>query len=57
MYTGTLIDELMATVEQAEQGGRPNRAGDERFAQERELRRYYELQVPTTHNEIFAGAA
>jgi hypothetical protein len=53
MYTGTLINELMATVERAEQG-----AQQKRIVDERELRRLYALQAPMTYNEqIFVGAA
>ena len=53
MYTGTLIKDLMATVEQAERG-----ALRRRLADEMELRRMFELQAPQTHNEpAYAGAA
>ena len=41
MYTGTLIKDLMATVERAERGG-----AQKRFVDELELRRMFELQVP-----------
>jgi hypothetical protein len=39
MYTGTLIKDLMATVERAERG-----AQRRRIAEEMELRRMFELQ-------------
>jgi len=53
MYTGMLINELMATVERAEHSSEQKRITDER-----ELRRLYELQIPMTRNqEIFVGAA
>jgi len=53
MYTGTLIKELMATVERAEQG-----LLQKRLVEEMELRRMFELQVPQMRSEtIYAGAA
>ena len=53
MYTGTLIEDLMAMVERVERGGSRNDIADEM-----ELRRMFELQVPQMHSEqIFAGAA
>ena len=53
MYTGTLIKDLVATVERAEQGARQKRIADEM-----ELRRMFELQVPQMQREpVFAGAA
>jgi len=53
MYTGTLIRDLVATVERAERG-----AQQKRIVDEMELRRMFELQVPETHSEpVFAGAA
>jgi hypothetical protein len=53
MYTGTLIRDLMATVERAERG-----VLRKRIAEETELRRMFELQVPETQGEpVFAGAA
>jgi hypothetical protein len=53
MYTGTLINDLMATVERAERGTLQRQIGDER-----ELQRLFELQVPQVENEpVFAGAA
>jgi hypothetical protein len=53
MYTGTLIKDLMATVERAEQG-----VLQRRFAEEMELRRMYELQAPQMDTEpAYAGAA
>jgi hypothetical protein len=53
MYKGTLIKDLMATVELAEQGAQQKRTVDEM-----ELRRMFELQVPQMQSEpVFAGAA
>jgi hypothetical protein len=53
MYTGTLIQELMATVERAERG-----AQQKRIADELELRRMFELQISEVQTErFFAGAA
>jgi hypothetical protein len=55
MYTGTLIKDLMAAVERAEQSARQNRLGEEM-----ELRRMFDLQIPRTQAErqpVFAGAA
>jgi hypothetical protein len=53
MYTGTLIEDLMATVERAEWS-----AQQKRIVDERELRRIFELQAPQMHREpVLAGAA
>jgi hypothetical protein len=53
MYTGTLIRDLMATVECAEQ-----RAEQKRVADERELERLFQLQIPAMQIErMLAGAA
>jgi hypothetical protein len=53
MYTGTLIKDLMATVERAERG-----AFQKRVVDEMELRRMFELQVPEMRSEpVYAGAA
>ncbi len=53
MYTGTLIKDLMATVERAEQS-----ALQKRLAEETELQRIFELRAPQNQSErIFAGAA
>jgi hypothetical protein len=53
MYTGTLIKDLVATVERAERGMLHKRIVDEI-----ELQRMYELQVPQMHSEtLYAGAA
>ena len=53
MYTGTLIKDLMATVERAERG-----AQQKRLADEMELRRMFDLQVPQMQSEtLYAGAA
>ena len=57
MYTGTLIQDLMATVERAEREVRRRQASEIT-----ELERLYELQVPLVvtaieGNEAFAGAA
>jgi hypothetical protein len=53
MYTGTLITDLVATVERAERG-----LLRKRIADEMELRRMFELQVPQVHSQtVYAGAA
>jgi hypothetical protein len=53
MYTGTLIRDLMATVERAEIG-----LQQKRIAEEMELQRLYEMQSPSMHSEqVLAGAA
>jgi hypothetical protein len=53
MYTGMLIKDLMAAVERAEQG-----ALRKRLAEEMELRRMFERQVPQMNSEpAYAGAA
>ena len=55
MYTGTLIKDLMAAVERAEQSAR-----QKRLSEEMELRRMFQLQTPRTQTEpepVFAGAA
>jgi hypothetical protein len=53
MYTGTLINDLMATVEFAER-----RAQQKRVVDEMELLRMSDLQIPQMHNEpMYAGAA
>ena len=58
MYTGTLIKDLMATVERVERGAQQKRIVDERIVDEMELRRMFELQVPLMHSErVYAGAA
>ncbi|HEY4905298.1 MAG TPA: hypothetical protein VIH89_17610 [Candidatus Sulfotelmatobacter sp.] len=54
MYTGTLIRDLMATVERAELGLQQQ----QRFADEMELQRLFELQSPSMWSEqVLAGAA
>ncbi len=53
MYTGTLIKDLVATVERAERG-----EFQKRIVDEMELRRMFDLQVPEMHSErVYAGAA
>jgi hypothetical protein len=53
MYTGTLIQELMGTVERAERLIRQRQIIDER-----ELQRLFELQVPAMQGDrILVGAA
>jgi hypothetical protein len=53
MYTGTLIQDLMATVERAEQG-----ALRKQIADELELQRLFELQIPEMQSEpVLVGAA
>jgi hypothetical protein len=53
MYTGTLIKDLMATVERAEQS-----VQQKRITEETELERWFELRSPGIDREpVFAGAA
>jgi hypothetical protein len=53
MYTGTLIKDLMVTVERAER-----RAKHQRIVEELELQRLFELGIPEMQSEtVFAGAA
>ncbi len=53
MYTGTLIRDLMAIVERAERGPLQKQIADEL-----ELQRLFELQVPQMQSEpVLAGAA
>ena len=53
MYTGTLIKDLMTTVERSEQLVRQRQITDEQ-----ELQRLFELQVPVMQGErILVGAA
>ena len=53
MYTGTLISDLMATVERAERGALQKKTVDEL-----ELQRLFELQTPQMQSEpILVGAA
>lgn len=53
MYTGTLIRDLMATVERAEL-----RAERQRVAEEQELKAIFAMQIPVTDSgPMFMGAA
>jgi hypothetical protein len=52
MYTGTLIQDLMAAVERAER-----RVEQKRLSAEMELRRLWELQPAQQSEPVFAGAA
>ena len=53
MYTGTLIKDLMATVERAERS-----AQQKQIVDEMELQCMFELQVSEMQSEpVFAGAA
>jgi len=52
MYTGTLIKDLMAVVERAEQSDQKKR-----MSEEMELRRLFDLHTPQQSERIFAGAA
>jgi hypothetical protein len=53
MYTGTMIQELMRTVERAEYLVRQRQ-----ITEERELQRLFELQVPAMQGDrILVGAA
>ena len=51
MHTGTMISDLMATVERAEQKARE-------LVMEQELHAIYGMQIPVTDgNHMFMGAA
>jgi len=53
MYTGTLILDLMATVERAEHGARQKQIADEE-----ELQMLFGSQIPMLQDEpVLAGAA
>ena len=53
MYTGTLINDLMTTVELAEQ-----RAEQHRIAEDREPHTIFAMQIVVTEgNQVFMGAA
>jgi hypothetical protein len=53
MYTGTLINDLMATVERAERG-----VFQKQIVDEMELLRMFDLQAIQVHREpVYAGAA
>ena len=53
MYTGTLIADLMATVERAEQT-----AQQRQIAVERELHEIFSMQISLAHTDrIYMGAA
>jgi hypothetical protein len=53
MYTGTLMNDLMMTVERAERRAQHNRTDDEM-----ELQRLFALQAPPMQSEAaLAGAA
>ncbi len=53
MYTGTLIQELMTMVEQAERA-----VCGQQVSEVRELQQLYELQIPSIQGDgVFAGAA
>jgi len=53
MYTGTLINDLVATVERVERGTQLKQSADEM-----ELQEFFDLQTPAMQGEsVFAGAA
>jgi hypothetical protein len=53
MYTGTMISDLMATVERVGQ-----RAQQQRAAEQEELHTIFSMQIPVTDgDQIFMGAA
>jgi len=57
MYTGTLIRDLMATVERAKLRAEL-RAEQQRIADEEELRAIFAMQIPLADSDkIFLGAA
>jgi hypothetical protein len=52
MHTGTLISDLMATVE------RVGRSTDQQLIEQRELHEIFAMQIPVTDGDhIFMGAA
>jgi len=57
MYTGTLIRDLMETVERAEQRAELREA-QQRIEEELELRAIFAMQIPIPEGDhIFMGAA
>ena len=52
MYTGTLIEDLMAAVEQAQV-----KAEQRRIAEQQELREIFSMQIAVNGEQIFQGAA
>ena len=57
MYTGTLIRDLMATVEQAELRAE-RREEQRRMEEEQELRAIFAMQIPIIDGDhVFMGAA
>jgi hypothetical protein len=53
MYTGTLISDLMTTVERAEQ-----KAQQQQTTEQRELHAIFSMQIPVTQgDQVFMGAA
>jgi hypothetical protein len=57
MYTGTLISDLMATVEQAELRAE-QREQQRRMEEEQELRAIFAMQIPIVEGDhAFMGAA
>ena len=58
MYTGTLIRDLMATVERAEQ--RIEHQAEQRLDEQQELQTFLAVQIYTQiveGNQVFVGAA
>ena len=52
MHTGTLISDLMATVD------RVGRATEQQLSEQRELREIYAMQIPVVEGDhIYMGAA
>jgi hypothetical protein len=57
MHTGTLISDLMATVERVGQKTRQQRTA-EHTAEQEELHEIFSMQIPfTDRDQIFMGAA
>ena len=52
MYTGTLIEDLMAAVDLAHQ-----KAEERRVAEQDELHEIFSMQIPVNDEQIFQGAA
>jgi hypothetical protein len=57
MYKGTLIRDLMAAVERAEQRVQQKCMFEERVSDEMDLRRLFDLPGSQQTESIFAGAA
>jgi len=52
MYTGTLVEDLMAAVDLAHQ-----KVEERRVAEQEELHEIFSMQIPVNDGQIFQGAA